>query len=89
MGAGYESRMAVGTVVFFGLSLATLVTLLVVPAIYQLIARRAGMTGVRDRLVDEVLAGKVLAGDALAATPESHSLPDEGTPQKGRDQPAA
>ncbi|WP_421271578.1 efflux RND transporter permease subunit [Aeromonas taiwanensis] len=89
MGAGYESRMAVGTVVFFGLSLATLVTLLVVPAIYQLIARRAGMTGARDRLVDEVLAGKVLAGDALAATPERHSLPDEGTPQKGRDQPAA
>ena len=37
--------MAVGTVVFFGLSLATLVTLLVVPAIYHLIARRAGMTG--------------------------------------------
>ncbi|MGU5663217.1 efflux RND transporter permease subunit [Aeromonas sanarellii] len=89
MGAGYESRMAVGTVVFFGLSLATLVTLLVVPAIYQLIARRAGMTGARDRLVDEVLAGKVLAGDALAATPESQPLPDEGTPQKGRDQPAA
>ena len=89
MGAGYESRMAVGTVVFFGLSLATLVTLLVVPAIYQLIARRAGMTGARDRLVDEVLAGKVLTGDALAATPERHSLPDEGTPQKGRDQPAA
>lgn len=89
MGAGYESRMAVGTVVFFGLSLATLVTLLVVPAIYQLIARRAGMTGARDRLVDEVLAGKVLAGDALAATPERQPLPDEGTPQKGRDQPAA
>ncbi|MFQ2787327.1 efflux RND transporter permease subunit [Aeromonas caviae] len=79
MGAGYESRMAVGTVVFFGLSLATLVTLLVVPAIYQLIARRAGMTGARDRLVDEV----------LAATPERQPLPDEGTPQKGRDQPAA
>ncbi|WP_421280421.1 efflux RND transporter permease subunit [Aeromonas taiwanensis] len=89
MGAGYESRMAVGTVVFFGLSLATLVTLLVVPAIYQLIARRAGMTGARDRLVEEVLAGKVLAGDAPAATPERQSLPDEGTPQKGRDQPAA
>ncbi|QXW28458.1 efflux RND transporter permease subunit [Aeromonas sanarellii] len=49
MGAGYESRMAVGTVVFFGLSLATLVTLLVVPAIYHLIARRAGMTGARDK----------------------------------------
>ena len=36
--------------------LATLVTLLVVPAIYHLIARRAGDDGARDRLVDEVLA---------------------------------
>lgn len=89
MGAGYESRMAVGTVVFFGLSLATLVTLLVVPAIYQLIARRAGMTGARDRLVDEVLAGKVLAGDAPAATPERQPLPDQDASPKGRDQPAA
>ncbi|MNF07790.1 Efflux pump membrane transporter BepE [compost metagenome] len=56
MGAGYESRMAVGTVVFFGLSLATLVTLVMVPAIYHLLARRAGMTGARDLLVDEALA---------------------------------
>ena len=58
MGAGYESRMAVGTVVFFGLSLATLVTLLVVPAIYHLLARHAGMTGARDQQVDEALAAK-------------------------------
>jgi HAE1 family hydrophobic/amphiphilic exporter-1 len=78
MGAGYESRMAVGTVVFFGLSLATLVTLLVVPAIYHLITRRAGMTGARDRLVDEVLA---------TATPASPS-PVPGAPE-GRDKPAA
>ncbi|MFM9798520.1 efflux RND transporter permease subunit [Aeromonas dhakensis] len=56
MGAGYESRMSVGTVVFFGLSLATLVTLLLVPAIYHLLARRAGMTGERDQQVDEALA---------------------------------
>ncbi|RQM79742.1 efflux RND transporter permease subunit [Aeromonas dhakensis] len=56
MGAGYESRMSVGTVVFFGLSLATLVTLLLVPAIYHLLARRAGMTGARDQQVDEALA---------------------------------
>jgi hydrophobic/amphiphilic exporter-1 (mainly G- bacteria), HAE1 family len=58
MGAGYESRMAVGTVVFFGLSLATLVTLVMVPAIYHLLAKRAGMTGARDLLVDEALAAQ-------------------------------
>ncbi|WP_287145771.1 efflux RND transporter permease subunit [Aeromonas sp.] len=62
MGAGYESRMAVGTVVFFGLSLATLVTLLVVPAIYHLLARKAGMTGARDQQVDEALAAKGAGG---------------------------
>ena len=73
MGAGYESRMAVGTVVFFGLSLATLVTLLIVPAIYHLIARRAGMTGARDLLVDEALA----EGNARVseAAPESRDKP--------------
>ncbi|MFQ2765855.1 efflux RND transporter permease subunit [Aeromonas caviae] len=80
MGAGYESRMAVGTVVFFGLSLATLVTLLVVPAIYHLIARRAGMTGARDRLVDEVLA---------TATPASPSPVPGAVAPEGRDKPAA
>ncbi len=61
MGAGYESRMSVGTVVFFGLSLATLVTLLLVPAIYHLLAKRAGMTGARDQLVDEALAASEAA----------------------------
>ncbi len=80
MGAGYESRMAVGTVVFFGLSLATLVTLLVVPAIYHLIARRAGMTGARDRLVDEILA---------TATPASPSPVPGAVVPEGRDKPAA
>jgi multidrug efflux pump subunit AcrB len=37
-GAGYESRVAVGTVIFFGMSCATLVTLFVIPAMYRLIS---------------------------------------------------
>ncbi|PMH40347.1 multidrug transporter AcrB [Vibrio sp. 10N.286.49.B3] len=37
-GAGYESRVAVGTVIFFGMAFATLVTLLVIPAMYRLIS---------------------------------------------------
>ncbi|MNG24474.1 hypothetical protein D3C84_1092020 [compost metagenome] len=65
--------MAVGTVVFFGLSLATLVTLLIVPAIYHLIARGAGMTGARDRLVDEALAEGNPPG--VETTPESRDKP--------------
>ncbi|MEH0760678.1 vibriobactin export RND transporter permease subunit VexH [Vibrio sp. 16] len=37
-GAGYESRVAVGTVIFFGMAFATLVTLFVIPAMYRLIS---------------------------------------------------
>lgn len=55
-GAGYESRMAVGTVVFFGLTLATLITLLLVPSLYGLVARRAGVAGERSDAVDAELA---------------------------------
>lgn len=38
-GAGAESRMTIGTVIFFGLTAATLLTLFVVPAFYDLLAR--------------------------------------------------
>jgi multidrug efflux pump len=38
-GAGAESRMTIGTVIFFGLTTATLLTLFVVPAFYDLLAR--------------------------------------------------
>jgi len=37
-GAGYESRVAVGTVIFFGMAFATFVTLFVIPAMYRLIS---------------------------------------------------
>lgn len=37
-GAGAESRIAVGTVVFFGMAFATVVTLFVIPAMYHLIS---------------------------------------------------
>jgi multidrug efflux pump len=38
-GAGAESRMTIGTVIFFGLGVATMLTLFVVPAFYDLLAR--------------------------------------------------
>ena len=38
-GAGYESRISVGTTLFFGMAFATLVTLLVIPAMYRILAR--------------------------------------------------
>lgn len=44
-GAGYESRVSVGTVIFFGMGFSTLVTLFVIPAMYQLIARSTSAPG--------------------------------------------
>ena len=38
-GAGYESRVAVGVVVFCGMLFATVVTLVMIPAMYHLLAR--------------------------------------------------
>ncbi|MGF1765044.1 multidrug efflux RND transporter permease subunit [Aliivibrio kagoshimensis] len=37
-GAGSESRIAVGTVVFFGMAFATLITLFIIPAMYRLLS---------------------------------------------------
>ena len=44
-GAGAESRMAVGTVVFFGMAFATLVTLFVIPAMYRLLSAKTTSPG--------------------------------------------
>ena len=41
-GAGFETRKVVGVVIVFGVSLATVVTLYLVPMVYALIARRTG-----------------------------------------------
>lgn len=44
-GAGYESRVAVGTVIFFGMAFASLVTLFVIPAMYRLLSARTQAPG--------------------------------------------
>lgn len=44
-GAGAESRVAVGTVVFFGMAFATFVTLLVIPAMYRLMSEKTASPG--------------------------------------------
>ncbi len=38
-GSGYESRQAVGAVIFFGMVVSTLITLFLVPSLYILIAK--------------------------------------------------
>ncbi|WP_035386912.1 multidrug efflux RND transporter permease subunit [Ferrimonas senticii] len=54
-GAGYESRIAVGTVVLFGMAFATVVTLLVIPAMYRLISGNTHSPGfVADKLAEQI-----------------------------------
>ncbi|MDP5253813.1 MULTISPECIES: multidrug efflux RND transporter permease subunit [unclassified Vibrio] len=51
-GAGYESRIAVGTVIFFGMSVATLITLFVIPAMYRLLSRHTKSPGFVAKQLD-------------------------------------
>ncbi|MGM0691475.1 MAG: efflux RND transporter permease subunit, partial [Pseudomonadota bacterium] len=44
-GAGSETRLVIGTVIFAGVALATVLTLFVVPVAYDLLARRTGSVG--------------------------------------------
>lgn len=56
-GAGFETRKVVGTVIVFGVSLATIVTLFLVPMVYALIARRTGSISDVSRKLDAALTG--------------------------------
>jgi multidrug efflux pump len=42
VGAGAESRIVLGVVIFSGVIFASLLTLFIVPAFYHLLARRTG-----------------------------------------------
>lgn len=54
-GAGSETRMVVGVVIVFGVSLATVVTLFLVPMVYSLISRHTGSVGDVGRQLDQEL----------------------------------
>ena len=59
-GAGSESRIAVGTVIFFGMAFATGVTLLVIPAMYRLISGHTQSPGyIEAKLVLDLNNDKV------------------------------
>ncbi|WP_394131966.1 multidrug efflux RND transporter permease subunit [Shewanella maritima] len=55
-GAGSESRIAVGTVVFFGMAFATLVTLIVIPAMYRLISGMTHSPGYVEQQLQDAIA---------------------------------
>ena len=60
-GAGYESRVAVGTVIFFGMGFATLVTLFVIPAMYRLISATTQSPGHVEAELNKELSHDVKA----------------------------
>jgi len=63
-GAGAETRQAIGVVILFGVLAATVVTLLMVPTAYSLLARKTGSPGDVARKLD---AEGELAGHATPA----------------------
>ncbi len=64
-GAGSETRAAIGTVILFGVATAMIVTLILVPAAYAMLARRTGS----PRDVERKLAREELATPAENLTP--------------------
>jgi HAE1 family hydrophobic/amphiphilic exporter-1 len=55
-GSGFESRRAVGAVIFFGMSVATLITLVVLPGFYYLLAKLTSVPGTHVARLKEELA---------------------------------
>ncbi|MGI2259091.1 multidrug efflux RND transporter permease subunit [Shewanella sp. GXUN23E] len=79
-GAGAESRIAVGTVVFFGMGFATLVTLFVIPAMYRLISGNTHSPGfVAQQL--EALEAKAAALATEPSMPGQPPATGSGNPQ--------
>ena len=54
-GAGSESRIAVGTVVFFGMAFATCVTLFVIPAMYRLLSGHSQSPGFVEAQLEQAI----------------------------------
>jgi Cu/Ag efflux pump CusA len=53
-GAGAEARRSIGAVVFFGVTCAVFLTLLVVPAVYALVARKSHSPEYISQLVEKL-----------------------------------
>jgi multidrug efflux pump len=67
-GAGAEQRRPIGVVVFYGVMVSMLLTLLVVPAVYSLFARNTKSPQYVSRMIDKLFSQ---LGTKPAATPAS------------------
>ena len=55
-GAGALSRQSIGAVVFFGVTFSMLLTLLVVPVVYTLVARKSHSPEYIGQMIDRLTA---------------------------------
>jgi multidrug efflux pump len=74
-GAGAESRRSIGAVVFFGVTFAVFLTLLLVPAVYALVARKSHSPEYISRMVEKLK----LATPLDTKTPPPDTQPGEAS----------
>ncbi|MEZ5589225.1 MAG: efflux RND transporter permease subunit [Gammaproteobacteria bacterium] len=83
-GAGAESRAGIGIVVVGGLGLASLLTLFVVPVLYDLLARFARPANAIEQQLEQAMADIAQRADnadrAASASPTTRVLPDNALP---------
>jgi multidrug efflux pump len=60
-GAGAASRVAIGVVIVFGVSIATFITLFLIPILYSRLARYTGSPEAVGRKLDSELGGPAAA----------------------------
>src|SRR5690606_25591670 len=70
-GAGAEQRRPIGIVVFFGMLVAVFLTLLAVPTVYALLARRTKSPQHVSRIVDRLMGERSPAAGTPAGAPAS------------------
>ena len=74
-GAGSESRILLGTVIFSGVLMTTIMTLFVVPVVYDLMARHTGSPEAVSRKLDDMQSQRTRDNSsdnsATVAGPES------------------
>ncbi len=54
-GSGFESRQAIGAVIFYGMAVSTIITLLILPGIYYVFASCTKVAGERERRLQQEL----------------------------------
>ena len=77
-GAGAETRQPIGIVVVFGVTISAVLTLVAVPALYQVIAKRTRSPQYVSSLIAKLRHRDAAAADDRAGRPAGAAVPGEG-----------